>query len=439
MPGRLALRGRVRWIVLIAFVFLVIVAAAVGGAYGYAMHQWRSAESAIKKGRPAEARKHLSRCLWFWPRSPEVHLLAARAARMEGDLTDAEAHLNRCLVLQKGASESVQLEFLLLRLRSGEENEVVPVLIDCVEKRHPETPIILETLAQLYIRRLRWQPAYACLTNWIEYDPQSAKAHFWRGWVLERVNSPGRAKEDFRRAVELDPEMVEPRVRLVEVLLLDNSPLEAEPHLQFLQARYPTRPDVLAKAGQYYYLKGQYAEARKSLEAAEQGLPDDLIVLSTLTKIDLLDRRAAEAERRIHRILKIDSTDTEARYLLVQALQQQGRREEAVQALADYKREYEVVARANKLLQDEAEHPGESAQRAYEIGLHLINAGKRSTGVYWLEQALQRDPLHEATHRALADHYEQAGDKQTAAMHRRFLPPEKTPGDKDKKPESKTK
>ena len=63
--------------------------------------------------RPAEAQDRLKFCLRVWPRSPDVHLLAARAARLTGNMPDAEAHLNRCIELQDGATEGVQLEFLL--------------------------------------------------------------------------------------------------------------------------------------------------------------------------------------------------------------------------------------------------------------------------------------------------------------------------------------
>src|SRR5687768_6019165 len=86
----------------------VAVVAGVG-LYGYALRRWDAAEAAIKDDRPTDARAHLDLCLTVWPRNPEVHLRAARAARLERDFPAAEAHLNRCLELQGGATTAVQL------------------------------------------------------------------------------------------------------------------------------------------------------------------------------------------------------------------------------------------------------------------------------------------------------------------------------------------
>ena len=57
----------------------------------------------------------------------------------------------------------------------------------------------------------------------------------------------------------------------------------------------------------------------------------------------------------------------------------------------------------------------------FEIGSIFLRAGKESLGLYWLEQALARDPEHEATHTVLADYYNDKGDKEKAAAHRRWL------------------
>src|SRR5262249_37854425 len=112
-----------------AAVVLVLLALAgtVGGAELYAVRQRAAARTALQQGRAADARKDLAFCLWLWPRSVPTRLLAARAARLSGDLGEAEAHLNQCLKLQK-ADEDIQLEFLLLRVQRGEVDEVVDQL-----------------------------------------------------------------------------------------------------------------------------------------------------------------------------------------------------------------------------------------------------------------------------------------------------------------------
>src|SRR5262249_51357433 len=153
---------------------------------------------------------------WLWPRSPEVHQLAARAARLSGDTQAAENHLNQCLKLNGGATEPVQLEFLLLRVQTGGLEEGASPLVACVGKGLPEAPLILETLARAYIPLLRYKPAYACLSRWIELRPDEAKAYQWRGWVLERLSRYKVAMEDYQRALELNPDLFPVRLRVAE-------------------------------------------------------------------------------------------------------------------------------------------------------------------------------------------------------------------------------
>src|SRR5262245_11362630 len=179
----------------LALVLVLLVGA--GGFYGYALYQWHAAQKAVTEGRIEEARRCLRLCLWLWPRDANVHFLAARAARLDRDFEEAQTHLHRCLELQRGATAAVQLEFLLLRVQTGEVDELGPPLIAAVEQGHPDTALILETLTQAYVHRLRYREAHACASRWIEEMPDSARPYQWRGFVLERMNEPRAARKDY--------------------------------------------------------------------------------------------------------------------------------------------------------------------------------------------------------------------------------------------------
>jgi len=187
-------------------VLALLLLAAGAGFYVYALRRGDSARVALKAGRVEEARRDLALRLRVWPRTAEVHLLAARAARLSGDFEGAEAHLQECLRLQNGATAETQLEFLLMRVQRGEVDQVAPQLLLYVENKHPDTTLILETLARAYMHNFRYGPALATLDRWIKEDPDSAKAYFWRGWVVERLNDRTGAMQDYQRALELDPD-----------------------------------------------------------------------------------------------------------------------------------------------------------------------------------------------------------------------------------------
>jgi tetratricopeptide (TPR) repeat protein len=409
---------------------LLLLTGAIVGVRQYALAQWQRAQADLKADRPKEARDRLAFCLRVWPRSPEVHRLAARAARLVNDFNGAEAHLNRCLELEQGATDAVRLEFLLLRTQAGEVDELAPVLFDTVEKGHPESPLILETVARAYMLRLRYKPASACLSKWIEIEPQNAKPFHWRGWALERLNNRKGARADYNRALELDPDLVPVRLRVAEMFIEDKQAPEALPHLERLFRQVPDNPHVQAQMGICLFLLGRGVEARRLMEGAVDHLPNDPALLVALANLDLQDGRPAEAERRLRAVLAADSSDTESLFVLASALQLQGRAEESAATLAEYTRKRVVVERINELLKDKADNPTAKADDYAEIGRLFLEIGRNKYGVYWLEQALERDPSYQPAHSALAEYYERKGDATAAAVHRKKLrspEPVKTP------------
>jgi tetratricopeptide (TPR) repeat protein len=352
-----------------------------------------------------------------------VRLLAARAARLTGDLPAAEEHLNRCLKLHGGATEEVQLEFLLVRAQTGEVEEVARPLIDAVEKGHPESPLILATLTRAYMARLRYRPALACLSKWLELRPDEARAYQWRGWVLERLGRHREARADYDKALERDPELFPARLRVAEMLLEDKHAEQALPHLERLRRQAPDSAEVLARLGMCRFQENQLDEARRLLEAAAGRLPKDPGVLLYLARLDLREGRAAEAERRLRQMLAADPSDTEALYNLGTALQAQGRTAEATATMTEYKRCKRLVDRSNQLLQEVADSRTARPADYAELGGLLLQIGRERQAVYWLERALESDPGQQQAHAALAEYYEKQGERDKAAAHRRWLPP----------------
>jgi tetratricopeptide (TPR) repeat protein len=404
-------------------VAILVLAGAFVGLPVYALRQWHAAQAAVKAGRPEEAQSSLDLCLFVWPRSVPVHLLAARAARLRGDFGGAEAHLNQCLKLRPGATEAIQLEFLLMRVQRGEEDEVVSELLLYVEDNSPEAPVILETLARAYMYNLRYGPAFTCLSQWIAVAPDSAEPLRWRGWVLERLNDPEGAMKDYKRALELGPDLASVRLRLAEMYLDRSNPSEAQAHLERLQGQTPDRPEVQARIGQCRFLQGDHEEARRLLEAAVEQLPNDPLVLIHLAKLDLQGNRPAKAEQWLRRALKVDPTDTEAEFTLVASLQSQGRWDEAKTVLEQYQKDTAMLKRVARVLQQEAEKPSADPDALSEMGSLFLRTNPR-VGLYWLHRALERDRGHQPTHKVLAEYYESKGDQEKAALHRHQLKPD---------------
>jgi predicted Zn-dependent protease len=155
--------------------------------------------------------------------------------------------------------------------------------------------------------------------------------------------------------------------------------------------------------------------------AALENLPDDPALLITLAKLELQEGRTAEAESWLDRALKADPYETEAEYTLYLCFQREGRQDRAAAALARYEKHKFLLERANKLLKDEVGRSPSDPSAPSEAGDALLHIGQERLGLYWLQEALKRDPNHQPSHRVLAEYYESKGDKEKAAAHRSRL------------------
>jgi tetratricopeptide (TPR) repeat protein len=407
----------------VALVTLLALLGTGAGVQLYAVYLRASARTALKEGRPAEAQQELAFCLKVWPRSVPTRILAARADRLAGNLPAAEAQLNKCLKLQKGASEDIQLEFLLMRVQLGDVDQVYEELMKYVDKKHPDTSVILATLTQAYMRNFRLRPALAILNRWIQEEPTSAQAYFYRGWVVETLNHHQDAMEDYLKAVELAPDRVDVRLRLAEKYLDQTRPADAAPHLEALKRLAPDRPEVLSALGRWKFVEGKLDEARPPLEKAVEKLPNDTTLLANLARLEMQESppRPEEAEKWLRHLLEVDPADLEGQSVLVDSLRLQGRPDEA----AEWQRRLDdtkaLLKRANELLNDEVARPSTGPQVPYEIGSLYLRIGQDRVGLEWLFRALERDPGHLPTHEVLKDYYEKKGDREKAEFHRKRL------------------
>jgi tetratricopeptide (TPR) repeat protein len=406
----------------LAFAFLVLVAASAG-LYVYALHQWDAAQSAVKEGRTAEARASLDLCLMIWPRSVPVHLLAARCARLRGDLTGAEAHLKQCLRLQGGASDDVQVEFLLMRIQRGEVEEVAEELFARVENKSPQSSLIMETIARAYMDKLLYGPALACLDRWIKTKPGEAKAYYWRGWVYERLEETDLAIADYQRALELSPGLVAVRLQLTEIMLDKSDPPGALAYLEPLMKQSPQPPDVAAMVGRCRYLQGETEEARRLMESAVKKRPDDGPLLVALARLELSEGKPVEAEQWSRQALKADATNAEAELALADSLRGQGRFQEADAAQEQHEKDKVLLRKVNQMLGENADpnHPTRGPDDFYDVGALFLRGGQDRQAEYWLNHALELDPNHRPTLKALAKYYDGKGDKEKAAAYRQRL------------------
>ena len=70
------------------------------------------------------------------------------------------------------------------------------------------------------------------------------------------------------------------------------------------------------------------------------------------------------------------------------------------------------------MLKDLPRQPPNDPGAAYQVGSALLRIRQDRLGLYWLDQALQRNPRYQPAHKALAEYYESKGEPEKAAPHR---------------------
>jgi Tfp pilus assembly protein PilF len=405
----------------LALLVLTGVGVYVAGWNLWAGYHFQAAQRALERPDFARARAHLALCLEFWPRSAETHFLAAQAARRAGAFQDAEQHLSRCQKLG-WPREAVELEQALARAQRGDLDSVEGYLLSGLGKDAPETVLILEALAQGYLRTYRLPEALDCLDRWLKHQPDNVQALLWRGEVKERRKDSAEAVASYRRAVELAPGDDRARLHLAEALTRSDRAEEAVEHFERLRQRQAGNPAVLLGLARCRRSMGKTEEARQLLEGVVASHPRHVEAVEELGKLLLQSGQPDEAEGWLRRAVQLAPYERDANFNLYQCLVQRGRREEAGHYLARAEKIDADFQRLSELTRKVAAEPRDPALRQ-EAGAILLRNGQEQEGLRWLASALQEDPKHRPTHQTLADYYERAGQRTLAAQHRRQAAP----------------
>jgi Tfp pilus assembly protein PilF len=399
---------------------LVGLAAGVGVPQLLAAYHLRAATEAGARHRLAEARRHVQACLRTWPDSARAHLLAARLARRSDEPEEAEQHLRECERLEAGRSEAVVLESVLLRAQAGDlSRETESYLTGRMERDPAEAPLIREALGAGCLEAQRASAALRWLDQVLAEQPDNARALFLRGQARERLTRFD-SIEDYRRALDLDPENDRVRQRLAEALFTFGRTEAAAREFTALRQRQPANPAARLGLARCYYETGQLDRARELLDDLLAEDPQYLGALRERGRLALELGRGAEAERLLREALAHDASDRDASHLLFQALRQQGKEDEARVQQERNGRLMDDLRRIGEILNREmSERPRDAALQC-ELGRLYLRYGKDRSGLRWLLAAVQADPGYRPAHQALADYYERAGDASAARRHRQM-------------------
>jgi tetratricopeptide (TPR) repeat protein len=383
-----------------------------------ARHHRASADAALARYDLASAATHLDRYLDARPGDAAAWFLAARTARRLERGALAERYLERCQQLG-GVTEACRLEWDLLRLQRGEMSGIDVRLRKSIAPDHPDAFLVLEALARGYLSVERQGDALEACNLWIAGQPDHPWPWLWRGTIYERLNHWDRAQADFQRAVQNNPEDRDARLALAGLLLRQRQPAAAAGQYQDVLAREPD--DLAARIGLAgcRIEQGRAAEAVGLLDQALEQSPPSPQALFLRGKAALELRQPAEAQRWLRQALRLAPRDTEALYQLSQALRSLHQEEEASQITREMERLRKDGERLDELTRLLARNSTDVKLR-HEAGEVALRLGRTEEALRWLHGLLQMKGDHRATHALLANHYDEKGDRERAAYHRRL-------------------
>jgi tetratricopeptide (TPR) repeat protein len=352
------------------------------------------------------ARRLLNDCLAYDPTSGRVLFQAARVARREGDHTTARQLLDFAKQ-QDWPADAIQWEQQLSTAQTGHFPSVEPRLRVAVEAA-PDDPVadlIREVLVPGYIAQYQILEAYTLLHDWCQRSPEALQPRLWMYDVTNRMLLPQRALEVARQAVAIAPNSAEARLKCGEILIENHQPAESRVHFDWLIERNPYHPQARFGLGKCLRELGEEAQAASVLDSLLRDFPERASYLAERGIIEVHAGRPQTARDYLQRAIAADPSDPILLYNYALCLEQLGATDEAKIWRERHSRAEADLAEL-KTVTEKIAKDQKNPELRYRAGELMLRNGLEREGVRWIRSAMNLDPKHAASQKALADYFD---------------------------------
>ena len=230
------------------------------------------AEEQLQKGKTEDARKTMEKIVSQQESSPEAWLAMTRFQRRMGEFEEAAASIAKAAQLAASAPAAVQSEVFSVQaafdLQRGTGKDALAHANAAVKAEADATS--LAVLARAQARVGDGAAALATADRAAQASAGSAEAHAARGHALIALHRGDDAAAAFRKALELDPKLIQARVGLAQALIETGKAAEA-----VTEAHRATEEDP--KSGEAFAVHGLALIAQskdnwgKAIAEAQQG------------------------------------------------------------------------------------------------------------------------------------------------------------------------
>lgn len=270
---------------------------------------------------------------------PDALLLGARTARRAGRTELADRYLRR-YVERGGDAETAAIERILGGIQRGELSTFAGGLRFCEKNPgHPETSLVLEAMAQGYLKAGHLVGAIDAATRWLATDPppaDKAQALVWRGNCYRSLGNLDQALADARAALAAAPEFIDAHALAADTLT-GSDPDAAVKHYAVVLAADPDRAEARLGVARCHRNRGEAVAARGELDRVLAANPRHVPALVERARLALDAKEYDAAARDLHEALAFDSRSRDALTTLARVHQLAGREKEAAEARAKVK------------------------------------------------------------------------------------------------------
>ena len=351
------------------------------------------------------------------PSRGEISFSLARAHRRLGDAEGVTRSLKRAAELKMDLHR-LQREESLMLLQAGQlgmESREVSAMLANPEDDGLEiyNAIVLGSMVSY-----QTDTAHVVLESWIGDYPEDPQPYYLQGLIHENDGQWAAAEVSYRSVLDRAADRRDARLHLAHVLREQYRYSEAILNYQHC-LRVSVDGEVLSGLGRCYQQRLETESARSVFQRLLHIDPNHYDGLLALGQLDLAVGRWSGAVGWLSRAVRARPREFAARFAYAKALLFSG----DLPAAREQFQESIVIqdgSRRLRALMGQVRHHPENPHLRHEVGEALLLSGQSDDAVWWFRGVLRIDPEYRPTHRRLAEHYENLGEPQLAARHRRL-------------------
>src|SRR5580698_5401831 len=210
--------------------------------------------------------------------------------------------------------------------------------------------------------------------DYLAKKPDDAAIHFQLGYTYTGMQKPAEAAEEYQKAIDLNPKMVEAYLNLGLTLAESNAAAAIAPLTKAVELK-PDQPEANLALGVACERTHNLACAEKAYTAAAKLADDNFDAHASLARVLLAEKKPAEAEPEFRAALAIQPDSAAAQLGLVQSLSAQNKPEAAGEEMKKYA----------------AAHPNDPLAASAQAQI-LADAGKNDEALAALDVAAAKRP-----------------------------------------------